>query len=364
MENASGSRSRSAKSASAKSRSASASSKSKSMSLSFSKIKANCSAEKLLAFSKKHYTYINQIFGDATVRQIIEEEYPTTWQFKVAKAGPEFGNSFHHTVRDREQPEMIVCSGIDGVQDLNKNVNDTLCQSYSLMNYFEIPIQLSEEKGKLKQIYHETNQKAMIQMYRDLLDGNIENYEGIDFKEILTNEILSDKRNKKLWRNFMSPRGGHVNMKPEVLFKNIEDTLDEWEEYGYWFFIGKGECPTHNTYSAEMNYLKDRSTDVSNEHYEKYNMGVEDVNAKSKSRSRSKSKSSQSKSSQSKSSQSKSSQSKSKSPESVSENLNKSSSKTKSKSSSKLKLESNSNSKTRKRILSHNTNPNGETTNN
>ena len=41
-----------------------------------------------------------------------------------------------------------------------------------------------------------------------------------------------------------------------------------------------------------------------------------------------------------------------------------SSSKTKSKSSSKLKLESNSNSKTRKRILSHNTNPNGETTNN
>ena len=65
----------------------------------FSKVKANCSAEKLLAFSKRHYTYINQIFGDATVRQIIEEEYPTTWQFKEAKAGPEFGNSFQHTTR-------------------------------------------------------------------------------------------------------------------------------------------------------------------------------------------------------------------------------------------------------------------------
>uniref|UniRef100_A0A6C0I7W7 Uncharacterized protein n=1 Tax=viral metagenome TaxID=1070528 RepID=A0A6C0I7W7_9ZZZZ len=260
-------------------------------SLSFSKIKANCSAEKLLAFSKKHYTYINQIFGDATVRQIIEEEYPTTWQFKVAKAGPEFGNSFHHTVRDREQPEMIVCSGIDGVQDLHKNVNDTLCQSYSLMNYFEIPIQLSEEKGKLKQIYHETNQKAMIQMYRDLLNSNIENYEGIDFKEILTNEILSDKRNKKLWRDFSTSRG-HVNMNPEIFFQNIEDTLDEWEEYGYWFFIGKGECPTHSTYSAEMNYLKDRSTDVSNEMHEGFDMGVEDVNrGKSRSKTRSNSKS-------------------------------------------------------------------------
>ena len=150
-------------------------------SMDFSKVKANCSAEKLLAFSKRHYTYINQIFGDATVRQIIEEEYPTTWQFKVAKAGPEFGNSFHHTVRDREQPELVVCSGVDGVQDLNKNVNDTLCQSYSLLNYFEIPIQLSEEKGKLKQIYHETNQKAMAQMYRDILNGTLENYEDVDF---------------------------------------------------------------------------------------------------------------------------------------------------------------------------------------
>ena len=279
------SRSRSRSSKKSKSLSQSAES-----SMDFSKVKANCSAEKLLAFSKRHYTYINQIFGDATVRQIIEEEYPTTWQFKVAKAGPEFGNSFHHTVRDREQPELVVCSGVDGVQDLNKNVNDTLCQSYSLLNYFEIPIQLSEEKGKLKQIYHETNQKAMAQMYRDILNGTLENYEGVDFKDILTNEILSDKRNKKLWRDFSTSRG-HVNMNPEIFFKNIEDTLDDWEEYGYWFFIGKGECPTHSTYSAEMNYLKERSTDVSNEHYEKYNMGVQDVNiGRGKTRSKSRAK--------------------------------------------------------------------------
>ena len=273
---------------------------SKSRSMSFSKIKANCSAEKLLAFSKKHYTYINQIFGDAGVRQIIEEEYPTTWEFKVAKAGPEFGNSFHHTVRDREQPDLFICSGEDGVQDLNKNVNDTLCQSYSLMNFFEIPIQLSEKKGKLKQIYHETNQRAMVKMYRDLLNGNIENYEGIDFKEILTNEILSDKRNKKLWRNFVTGKG-NINMDPEVLFKNIEDVLDEWEDYGYWFFIGKGECPTHSTYSAEMNYLKDRSTDVSNELHEKYDMGMQDINVRPRSKSASKPKSKSNSNSNSKS---------------------------------------------------------------
>ena len=139
-------------------------------------------------------------------------------------------------------------------------------------------------------------------MYRDLLNGNIENYEGIDFKEILTNEILSDKRNKKLWRNFVTGKG-NLNMDPEVIFKNIEDTLDEWEEFGYWFFIGKGECPTHSTYSAEMNYLKDRSTEVSNELHEKYYMGEQDVNVRprSKSVSRPKSKSNSSSSSKSKS---------------------------------------------------------------
>ena len=44
---------------------------------------SSCSKEKLEEFSKKHFTYINQIFGDATVRQIIEEEYPTTYEFKI-----------------------------------------------------------------------------------------------------------------------------------------------------------------------------------------------------------------------------------------------------------------------------------------
>ena len=242
-------------------------------------IQTNCSAEKLLKFSKKHYTYINQIFGDATVREIIEEEYPTTWEFKVDKAGPEFGNSFHHTVRDRETLD-VVCSVVDEQQDLYKNINDTLCQSYSMMNYFEIPI--SNDK-KEKQI-------AMVQMYRDIINGTMENYEDVDFKGILTNEILRVKRNKNLWRNFVTNRG-YINMTPNTLFKNIEETLDEWEEYGYWFFIGKGECPTHKTYSSEMKVQKARSTELSNERYEGHDMGLQDIDAKSKSRTRSKSKS-------------------------------------------------------------------------
>ena len=136
-----------------------------------------CTAKKLLAFSNKHYTYINQVFGDGTVRQIIEEEYPTTWEFNVAKSGPEFGDSYHHTIKDRDTKE-VVCSVMDGDQDLDKDVNDTLCQSYSLMNYFEIPIP-NDQKEK---------QMAMIQMYRDILNGTLDNFKGINFQEI--KEIL------------------------------------------------------------------------------------------------------------------------------------------------------------------------------
>ena len=278
-------RSRSA-SASNKNRSRSTSNKSSKNQTKFTKVKAKCTPNKLIEFSKKHYTYINQIFGDATVRQIIEEEYPTTWEFHLAKAGPEFGNSFHHTIRDRDDPDLFVCSVMDDIQDLHKNVNDNLCQSYSLMSYFEIPIQASGKKEDQKEISQERNQMSMIQMYRDILNGTLENYEGIDFKEILTNEILSVKKNKKLWRDFSTSRG-HINIKPEIFYKNIEDTLDEWEEFGYWFFIGKGECPTHSTYSAEMNYLKDRSQELSNERHEGHDMGLQDVNIRSRSSSRS-----------------------------------------------------------------------------
>mgnify|MGYP000111684249 CR=1 FL=1 len=205
-----------------------------------------CTAKKLLAFSNKHYTYINQVFGDGTVRQIIEEEYPTTWEFNVAKSGPEFGDSYHHTIKDRDAKE-VVCSVMDGDQDLDKDVNDTLCQSYSLMNYFEIPIP-SDQKEK---------QMAMIQMYRDILNGTLDNFKGINFKKKINEEILSQSANKNLWKNYVTK--GSVNMNQNILFNNIDNTLDEWEEYGYWYFIGTGECPTNSHKSSNAEGKKIRS---------------------------------------------------------------------------------------------------------
>ncbi len=239
---------------------------------------SKCTPKKLSDFSKKHFTYINQIFGDATVREIIEEEYPTTYKFSVEETGADFEFSFHHTVRDKEEGH-IICSVNDGYQDIYKNKNDTLCQSYSLMNYFDIEIP-DDKKDK---------QMAMIQMYRDIINGTLDGFDSVDFKNILNREILSLSSNRHLWRNYVTNHG-FVNMNKKTFFNNINKTLDEWEDYGYWFFIGKGNCPKHENYTSEMESQREVSRELSRERNELYYMGNEDINIKSASR-RSKSKS-------------------------------------------------------------------------
>jgi hypothetical protein len=228
-----------------------------------------CSKDSLEEFSKKHYTYINQIFGDATVRNIIEEEFPTTYAFEVEKTGADFDFSYHHTVKDKDNGQ-ILCSVDDGYQNIYKNKNDTLCQSYSMLTYFDIDIP-DDKKEK---------QMEMIKMYRDILNRRIEGFDNVDFKKIINDEILKVKGNKNLWRNFVTNRG-YINMSKTKFFQNIEDTLDEWEKFGYWYFIGKGDCPKHEKYSSEMASQYNYSRDLSNERDEGYYMGHEDVKIKS-----------------------------------------------------------------------------------
>ena len=143
----------------------------------------SCSKEKLEEFSKQHFTYINQIFGDATVREIIEEEYPTTYKFEVEETGADFDFSFHHTVKDRDD-DHVICSVAEGYQDIYKNKNDTLCQSYSLMNYFDIEIPVDKKE----------KQMVMIQMYRDIINGTLENFDDVDFKGVLNIKCKIEQR--------------------------------------------------------------------------------------------------------------------------------------------------------------------------
>ena len=72
----------------------------------------NCTQQKLDYFKWKHLTYINQIFGDAGVREIISEVYPNTFlEFRVEKVEPGSGfehGTDHHILFDKSKKNGFV----------------------------------------------------------------------------------------------------------------------------------------------------------------------------------------------------------------------------------------------------------------
>jgi hypothetical protein len=73
-----------------------------------------CTNEKLKIFGRAHYCYINQIFGDQSVRSIIQEVITNPGKLVVEPSGPEFENSFHHVFKSGRTKASIVCSANHG----------------------------------------------------------------------------------------------------------------------------------------------------------------------------------------------------------------------------------------------------------
>ena len=183
-------------------------------------------------FGRKHLTYINQIFGDMTVREIISEVFPNKqYTFKVEQAGQGFEiNTDHHILYDISNNQTVCstkmrCNG-HICQDIRRDVNDTLCQSYSLLVY---------RKKKIKRGKKE-RQIEMVRMYREILNNEMFIYK---FKK----EILSNHKNKGLWSNYVKNKNGlfKLEMNGETILYKIYEALNNWEDYGYMYFIGKGE---------------------------------------------------------------------------------------------------------------------------
>ena len=187
----------------------------------------SCTERKLINFSKKHYTYINQIFGDISVREIIKEVYPNDkFNFVELKANDidNFENNSLHHVLEYVKSGRQLCSVQQKHQDLTKDLNDTLCQSYSLMNYFGIKISRVRRK----------KQEDMVRMYKTLLNND-------EFVKKLNDDILTNKKNKKIWVDYTKPTQ-YLDMNVNNLVKNINTVLDNWDDYGYNYFIGDGDC--------------------------------------------------------------------------------------------------------------------------
>jgi hypothetical protein len=202
-----------------------------------------CTDRKLIIFGRAHYSYINQIFGDVTVRAIIQEVMKKPGELKSKNSGREFGNSSHHFYEleekmGKKRKLTTICSAENLYQNISIDKNDTLCQSYSLMTYLDIEFDKTPSSTASIQ-QKRAKHMSMIQMYRELLNN----------KEIIkkiTKEVIEHKDNKKIWKDIINnAEDDYIIEKYKTgnrIINRIHKVIDIWEKYGWMYFIGKGKC--------------------------------------------------------------------------------------------------------------------------
>jgi hypothetical protein len=185
-------------------------------------------------FSHKFNTYINQIFGDETVREILSKyknkRFIDGAELHIIKQPNDFvgnENSVHHITKIHgkvcSEMQPIYQTNINGIKISNKENADVYCQSYSLMRAYGIHIPTN--------VYDK--QMAMIQMYRDILsDKRIMN-------KLYNTLVVTSWFDKTITPN--EPFETH-DMKDKIP-EGIIDTLNDWEKFGYLRVIGNGKCP-------------------------------------------------------------------------------------------------------------------------
>lgn len=200
----------------------------------------NCSKINLEIFSKEWYTYINQIFGDKTVREIIKEMYtPRDWNFVARQGEGVFLGSYHHVLEKKGKDGETIrwCSVDEGYQNTNINKNDSLCQSYTLLKYLNKPIEQNMKKRQME----------MIKMYKNIIKREYFKDELRGMVEIMKRTIKKTKKkdNPALWKDYTYDKPEpYLNKDFNVLYGEIQSVLEKWEKYGYLYFIKDGTCPT------------------------------------------------------------------------------------------------------------------------
>lgn len=202
-----------------------------------------CTQTKLSNFGKKHFTFINQFFGDVQIRKIITEIFPNkNYRLEVEAADETFEYSKHHYLYqikyDKNGNELVgkgkkVCSVAGKYQNIYINKNDTLCQSYTLLRYLGYNFNLKMTRKEI--------QSRMCQMYKKIIENE-------QFIHIMKKEVLPLSENKNRWIDYTKGNEPFITMKQlrgsnnnyEYLFRNINDVLSKWESYGYSYFIGEG----------------------------------------------------------------------------------------------------------------------------
>jgi hypothetical protein len=209
--------------------------------------------DELRKFGIRHYYYINQIFGDLTLREIITEEFesPGGWTLETMVTGRDFEHSFHHycTRYNKNETWCSVLEGIQNIRDIHPH--DTLCQSYSVMKYMGT---ISDTDTELT----EELQKRMVEMWRMILNNRkiseqivhaskqYKNYRELQGLARAKGIAASGKTSAivaRLKREGIDPYLIQ-NISPKErsgeLIAKIRQVLDDWEAWGWqWFMIKK-----------------------------------------------------------------------------------------------------------------------------
>jgi len=140
--------------------------------------------------------------------------------------------------RVENPPSSQVCSVQLGYQDLDVDINDTLCQGYSLLAYLGIKFDTTPSRVATRTQKFQ-KQLAMINMYKMILDSPA------FIKEF--NEIVKNRANRKLWEDTVNSEDVfYINMRykgsGEPVIENIKHVLAIWERWGWQFFVGDGTC--------------------------------------------------------------------------------------------------------------------------
>ena len=201
--------------------------------------------KKLEDFGRKHYTYINSFLGDQTVRDIIVNDVKPyddkKYELYVEHTNNNFEGGSHHVLIDcngviqcstNEDGDNRVCYGF---QDVDVNKYDTLCQSYSLLLYYNI---LQNHKANPSDSEsHYRIQMEMIKLYREIINSEL-------FRKKMKDEgILSYANRKAYWHDIERTSESKIPISGDIntILMKINETLDEWELYGYLWFTGDGK---------------------------------------------------------------------------------------------------------------------------
>jgi hypothetical protein len=175
--------------------------------------------DKLKKFGNKHYYYINQIFGDLTLREIIMEQFPRKRWRLASQRYPGYGH--HHVCKRKGKRYDSIDSGLQSPV----HPTDVLCQSYRVLFY--LGALNSKERLLTKEI-----QFKMIKMWKIILKN-----------KIIKEQIEFTASEGKVWQNIN--RGKNI-------IKKIKEVLNEWKKYGYkWFMLHE-----HEIEESDLKYLR------------------------------------------------------------------------------------------------------------